>query len=46
MTKAIALKPILAGWAVCLNDGRVLTQFRGPWARARALRYVAAITAV
>jgi hypothetical protein len=39
---AIILRPILGGWAVCLTDGRQLAQFRGPLARARALRYVAA----
>lgn len=30
----------MAGWAVCLTDGRELARFRGPGARVRALRYV------
>jgi hypothetical protein len=34
------LKPIPAGWAVCLTDGRELARFRGPGARFRALRYL------
>jgi hypothetical protein len=39
-TFAIILKPILAGWAVCLTDGRELARFRGPGAHFRALRYL------
>lgn len=41
-TLAIILKPILAGWAVCLTDGRELARFRGPGARGRALHYLGA----
>ncbi len=37
---SIILRPILGGWAVCLTDGRQLARFRGPWSRARALRYL------
>jgi hypothetical protein len=37
---AIILKPIIAGWAVCLTDGRELVRFRGPGARRRALRFL------
>jgi hypothetical protein len=37
---AIVLVPILGGWAVRLTDGRELAQFRGPFARLRALRYI------
>jgi hypothetical protein len=37
---AIILKPIFAGWAVCLTDGRELMRFRGLGARRRALRFV------
>jgi hypothetical protein len=40
-TLAIMLKPIPGGWAVCLTDGHQVAQFRGPRARARALRYLA-----
>jgi hypothetical protein len=36
---ALTFKRILAGWAVCLPDGRELARFRGPGAGARALRY-------
>jgi len=39
----IILKPIAHGWAVCLSDGRELARFRGPGAKARAVRYVASI---
>jgi hypothetical protein len=39
-TLAISLRPIFAGWAVCLTDGRELARFLGPGARARALRYL------
>jgi hypothetical protein len=37
---SILLKPIFAGWAVCLSDGRELARFRGPCARLRAREYV------
>jgi hypothetical protein len=37
---AIILKPVTAGWAVCLTNGQELARFRGPGARLRALRYV------
>jgi hypothetical protein len=37
---AIILKPIRAGWAVCLSDGRELARFRGPGAYGRALRFL------
>jgi hypothetical protein len=39
-TVALILKPIPAGWAVCLTDGRELARFRGPGARWRALRFL------
>jgi hypothetical protein len=42
---AIILKPIPGGWSVCLTDGRQLARFRGPRARARALRYLVGATA-
>jgi hypothetical protein len=41
-TLAIVLKPILAGWAVCLTDGSVLARFRGPGARGRAVHWLRA----
>jgi hypothetical protein len=41
-TLAIVLKPILAGWSVCLTDGRELARFRGPGARWRALHWLRA----
>jgi hypothetical protein len=37
---AIILRPLTAGWAVCLTNGRELARFRGPGARLRALRFV------
>jgi hypothetical protein len=37
---AIILRPLMAGWAVCLTNGQELARFRGPGARLRALRYV------
>jgi hypothetical protein len=37
---AITLKPVLFGWAVCLNDGRELARFHGPGSRWRAMRYL------
>jgi hypothetical protein len=37
---AIILRPLAAGWAVCLTDGRELARFGGPWARVRAIRFV------
>jgi hypothetical protein len=42
---AIILKPIPGGWSVCLTDGRQLARFRGPRARARALRYLVGASA-
>jgi hypothetical protein len=38
---ALILRPIHYGWAVCLTDGRELARFSGPWAKYRALRYLA-----
>ncbi|MDQ6777146.1 MAG: hypothetical protein M3071_13230 [Actinomycetota bacterium] len=38
---ALILRPIRYGWAVCLTDGRELARFNGPWAKHRALRYLA-----
>jgi hypothetical protein len=43
-TLALILRPIPAGWAVYLTDGRELARFRGPWARWRALRFLAGAT--
>lgn len=37
---AIVLRPIFAGWVVCLTNGRELARFHGPGARLRALRYL------
>ena len=37
---AIILRPLTAGWAVCLTNGLELARFRGPGSRLRALRYV------
>jgi len=45
-TLAIILKPVFAGWAVCLSDGRELARFRGPGARCRADWYLANVTRV
>ena len=42
---AIILKPVPGGWSVCLTDGRQLARFRGFGARARALRYLAGVSA-
>ncbi|HWF73762.1 MAG TPA: hypothetical protein VG186_10490 [Solirubrobacteraceae bacterium] len=39
------LRPIRYGWAVCLTDGRELARFSGPWAKRRALRYLATAAA-
>lgn len=36
----IMFKRIFGGWAVVLTDGRELARFRGPCARARALRLI------
>ena len=44
-TLAIIMKPIPGGWSVCLTDGRQLARFRGPRARARALRYLVGASA-
>jgi hypothetical protein len=42
---ALILRPIRYGWAVDLTDGRELARFNGPWAKRRALRYLAAAVA-
>jgi hypothetical protein len=39
-TLSIMLRPIFAGWAVCLTDGRELARFRGPGAHGRALHWL------
>jgi hypothetical protein len=38
---AVMLKPLALGWAIALTDGREIARFTGPWARRRALRYLA-----
>ena len=38
---AVMLKPVEAGWAVILTDGRELARFTGFGAKARALCYMA-----
>jgi len=43
-TVAISLKPVFAGWAVCLSDRHELARFRGPGARFRAVWYLAHAT--
>ena len=40
----LMLKQIHHGWAVALTDGRELVRFQGPWAKRRALRYLATAT--
>ncbi len=42
---ALSIRPIDHGWAVRLSNGRELARFRGPWARWRALRYLARVAA-
>jgi hypothetical protein len=37
----VVLKRINWGWAVQLTNGRELVRFTGPYAKRRALRYVA-----
>ncbi len=37
----VTLRAIRNGWAVELTDGRDLARFTGPWAKRRALRYLA-----
>lgn len=37
----VTLRVIRNGWAVELTDGRELARFTGPWAKRRALRYLA-----
>ena len=38
---ALMLKPTTHGWAVVLTNGREVARFSGPWAKRRALRYLA-----
>ena len=42
---AIMLTPIPYGWSVALTDGRELARFQGPFARRRAERFLASLTA-
>lgn len=37
----LMLRPIAHGWAVTFTDGRELARFTGPFAKYRALRFVA-----
>ena len=40
----LMLKRIPHGWAAILTDGREVVRFRGPFAKRRVLRYLAAAT--
>ncbi|HET9073873.1 MAG TPA: hypothetical protein VFN48_04785 [Solirubrobacteraceae bacterium] len=42
---AITLTPISYGWSVAFTDGRELARFVGPFARRRAERFLASLTA-
>jgi hypothetical protein len=42
---AIMLSPVPFGWAVTLSDGRELARFTGPFAKRRALNFLAGLTA-
>lgn len=41
---AIMISPIPFGWAVTLSDGRELARFTGPFAKRRALTFLASLT--
>jgi hypothetical protein len=38
----VLIEPVFGGWSVRLSDGQLLARFRGPWARYRAERFIAA----
>jgi len=42
-SQALVLRPTRHGWASYLTGGQLIARFRGPGARARALRYLTRI---
>jgi hypothetical protein len=37
---AVVIRPTANGWSVCFTDGRPIAEYRGPFSKQRALRYL------